>query len=425
VSTAVATLALATAIQQSETAAKANLSSQILSATMAASAVDTRVNSVSSALAANTAALNTRLDSVLPMVDARMNNSLNVISNLIGGQLGVTLQSTNTRLDQLSAAINASRDSAAAQAASLLATQASAATFSTQVQSVTSALSNALADGLRSAAVSAAAISTQLSTNTATLRGLFDGLSAAAVAGQTSVATFSTQVTGLTNTLSAAIVTATASLARTSTAVVDTVITLSSTSAIANAASAGVIAGQTVPFFQYDNSINPRNVVSMMMAMSQALCVTRHGLWDPVTRTCGNPLAYGTVSLTRLATVSDATTFASCPAGFVPADCMTAFLLLRDWRMDVNSGTPNGDVWCSGSAENRNFNTDNGKRGMPGFWAEADSGGQRTMACPVGSAMVVDQCGVAISGCSGWRPHWYCRGEGTSQPWMCVALNHP
>src|SRR5687767_12048041 len=141
-----------------------------------------------------------------------------------------------------------------------------------------------------------------------------------------------------------------------------------------------------IPIDRYDPDTN--QMVTTNMSVPQALCLARHGVWNGGTGRCGNPLAYGTASVPR--TDSDGAAVASCPAGFTPADCWTAFFLLQFWRLHPEGQAPNGHAWCAGTMDGTLNSNTNGLAGSPGYWYGA--GTSAPLVCPTGSALVIDQC---------------------------------
>ena len=91
----------------------------------------------------------------------------------------------------------------------------------------------------------------------------------------------------------------------------------------------------------------------------KAFCTLRHGIWIATnTPPCGSPLAYGIRDMTRLTTDADA--IASCPAGYSPADCHTAYDLISIWRLNPNAETATGSAWCAGTVDGA-LNSDYGE----------------------------------------------------------------
>jgi len=178
-----------------------------------------------------------------------------------------------------------------------------------------------------------------------------------------------------------------------------------------------------IPLDQYD--ITTHAMTTTNVSVAQALCIARHGIWDSGTNKCGNPLAYGTAAVPR--TDSDGAAVASCPSGFTPADCATAFFLLQFWRLNPNSESANGHAWCSGTMDPA-LNTGKGLVGSPGYWYAA--GATAPDACASGSALVIDQLsGAEFQSSYGRpsypRPHLYCAGTTQNTRWMCVSTSLP
>ncbi|HYV45074.1 MAG TPA: hypothetical protein VFA20_09455 [Myxococcaceae bacterium] len=182
-----------------------------------------------------------------------------------------------------------------------------------------------------------------------------------------------------------------------------------------------------LPIPVYDGDTHQLNTVNMSVA--QAICLSRHGIWDSGTSTCGNPLAYGTANVPR--TDSDAAAVANCPTGYTPADCDTAFFLLQFWRMNPNrEALPNGHAWCAGTMDGT-LNSGAGLNGAPGYWYAGTAGGIATPnICPSGYALVIDQLTGAEFQTVYGRPsypriHMYCIAVSQTNPWMCVSTNLP
>jgi hypothetical protein len=158
------------------------------------------------------------------------------------------------------------------------------------------------------------------------------------------------------------------------------------------------------------------------LTVEEAICRTRHGIWDGTA--CNSPIIYSQNSHTRLESQNDALT--ACPTGYTNADCDTAMMLLKEWRLNSNSETPGGQLWCAGTMDG-NLNGETGKRGMPGYWYSA--GADAPYVCETGEALVVDQCAPTENGCVGrasyHRPHFYCRPEGISAEWACISTATP
>jgi len=174
-----------------------------------------------------------------------------------------------------------------------------------------------------------------------------------------------------------------------------------------------------VPIQQYDGDTH--QITTTNMSVAQAICLARHGIWDGGTNTCGNPLAYGTAQVPR--TDSDGAAVASCPTGFVPADCATAAFLLQFWRMNPNRETaPANHAWCAGTVDGT-LNTGAGLNGSPGFWYQA--GTSAPAVCATGQALVIDQLApgefTLFTRPSYPRVHLYCQAATSTAPWMCIS----
>jgi len=180
-----------------------------------------------------------------------------------------------------------------------------------------------------------------------------------------------------------------------------------------------------LPIQQYDSNMHA--ITTTNMSVAEAICLARHGIWDSGTSTCGNPLAYGTAAVPR--TDSDGAAIASCPSGFTPADCATAYFLLNFWRMDPDGETANGRAWCAGTMDGLTLNSGAGLAGAPTYWF---AGGQIAASdiCGAGNALVVDQAGSAqyqaVFGRPSYpRPHIYCVSATQTNQWMCISTRLP
>jgi hypothetical protein len=181
-----------------------------------------------------------------------------------------------------------------------------------------------------------------------------------------------------------------------------------------------------IPVQQWDGDMHQMTTTNMSVA--QALCLARHGIWDSGTSTCGTPLTYGTANVPR--TDSDGAAIASCPSGYTPADCATAYFLLNFWRMNPNrEALPNGHAWCAGTIDGLTLNSGAGLVGVPGYWY---SGGQIAApnVCGAGNALVIDL--ITSAEYQAWqsrpsypRPHIYCVAATQTNPWMCISTRLP